>query len=126
MLQVKTNNGVEYSNYSTEFIGTRRTQWTWLSHALSTVLYITLNKENPYSSPSYILPLSSLYHKALTANIGGLLAERIDIGITKCGGVSGDHAFKEALQSDLDSYIYIYINIHLYQVYERRKKQAYV
>lgn len=57
----KTNKGVEYSNYSTEFIGIRRTQWTWLSHALSTVLYITLNKENPYTllPPIYlsIVPL---------------------------------------------------------------------
>ena len=56
---------VEYSNYSTEFIGTWRTQWVWLSHALSTLLYITIRRKTPSSinpsSPhfSLFLPFTS-------------------------------------------------------------------
>lgn len=50
---------VEYSNYSTEFIGTWRTQWVWLSHALSTLLYITIRKKTP-SFINSLLPASFL------------------------------------------------------------------
>lgn len=45
---------MEYSNYSTEFIGSCRTQWVWVSHALSTLLYITPRgkTESPHLFPA--------------------------------------------------------------------------
>lgn len=57
--EIKRQSSFGYSNYSTEFIGTWRTQWVWLSHALSTLLYITLTRRIPsltLSSPSFTPP----------------------------------------------------------------------
>lgn len=63
--EIKRQSSFGYSNYSTEFIGTWRTQWVWLSHALSTLLYITLTRRIP-SFPFLSILCSPSFHSLPT------------------------------------------------------------